>query len=214
MSQFERGKSDATKKSELDEILDFLQVNKEDSFCDLGCGKGNTCIWASERMKCAIGIEDDRKRLSRANKNKNSRKRKHPNVQFIFGNYRTPEVLKNIKDCNVIFCVNTTDLGLYKWIEEVVRPESSFIKLGFPDYPVKKHSSVGDFFIMKSPFKLAKNRTEWVHSLLGSKSSTRELHNRIKHDCKPKYAEDEIQGIESEITGLHWVLKKYQINLK
>jgi predicted RNA methylase len=66
--QDRKGSPTATKYWEAIRVFQLANLQKKDVFCDLGCGYGFVCIWASRRCKLAVGIEEDPKRARRARK--------------------------------------------------------------------------------------------------------------------------------------------------
>ncbi|NIP62408.1 MAG: methyltransferase domain-containing protein [Nitrosopumilaceae archaeon] len=208
MSEKWRGNSQATKKWELDEILEFLEVNNDDVFCDLGCGRGNLCIWASDKVKKSYGIEDNKDRYQKAKQKVLHRKKK--NIRLIHGNYEDENTLNKIKDANIVFCINESSLSLYKKLEDALKPNTVFVKLGFPEYPVMRQSFVNDHSIIKIPFKIAKNKNQWINNVLGRKGTHKDLHKQIKKDFLKEFANEQIETIDDDIISIDWLRKKFK----
>ena len=61
-----RGKSNATSFEDTQIILKLAHATPKDIFCDLGCGNGNVCRWASKKVNFVYGVEEYKKRYQTA----------------------------------------------------------------------------------------------------------------------------------------------------
>lgn len=203
MSENWRGNPEVTKKKELWKILDLVNASPNDVFCDLGCGHGKLCIWASKKVKHAIGTESDRRRYRIAKRK--TRENKSKNITILNEDYRYPRTLRKLRNCTILYCTNGEGLGFYKKIEEVVGSGAYFVTYYIPPYPIKPEFHDDWIYVMRTPFKVAKNKEEWVRALGKGKSLTH-LKKRISRgftDYKEKILE-----LKEEVAGLEWVFRK------
>ncbi len=205
LNRIERGNSKLTGKNQLYRILDLVKAKSTDIFCDLGCGQGMTCIWASEKLSYSIGIENYKKNYLKAQKNK--RKYKRRNVLFIFNDYEKLEAISRLKKCTIFFCTNELDYDFYKRLENFVKPKQvHFVSQYFAPYPIMSKCR-DDVFIMKTPFKIARNEEEWLHYMLGKGKTRKDLYQEIRSfpDLKNK-----IKELDDDIDFINWLCKKCQ----
>ncbi|HYL66804.1 MAG TPA: methyltransferase domain-containing protein [Nitrosopumilaceae archaeon] len=168
-----RGNPRLTTKRELNQILDIVNAKPNDVFCDLGCGEGMLCIWASERLKYAYGIENYKKNYSKSQENKRTKLRS--NVRFIFKNYDDLEKIPELKKCTIFFCTNGFFPDEFQRLEEFLKPKKFvFVSQYFATYPImsKKYDN---FYIIRTPFKVAKNQKGWIQYMLGKNKTRKDL---------------------------------------
>jgi len=209
LKKIDRGNSQATSKKDIDRILEFLEADKNDIFCDLGSGKGKAVMYASEKVNFAYGIENyyDYFHFSQNLK----KKRKKPNVKFIKGNYTNKKTLRKVSDSTIIYCINEEPLSTYKLMESIFQPKSLFVTLGYPPYPIKVQTFIDEYFyVMEIPFHMAKTPKEWVFSVLGKKGSMTDVYKKIRRDWKPKYAKEMIDDLKELSDSTQWLVNKYK----
>lgn len=201
-----RGDPEATKKKDICDILDFIKAKSTDVFCDLGCGNGKTVLWASEKVGFAYGIEKHKRTYLAAERNK--KKRKRGNVEFINGDYIKHKTFNRVVKSNIIFCINEEPLSIYVMIEKTLKPNSFFITFGFPQYPIIPQSRLRNYYIMKTPFKIARNEHIWVRSVLTRNSKIGDVYRKMRRDFKPKFAKDDIEDLRELIISIKWLFEK------
>jgi len=209
MTKIIRGNPYATKNKDIDRIFDFLGISKKDIFCDLGSGKGKIVFHSSKKIKFSYGIENYRKyiRYSKARK----KKQKTSNMKFIEGNYEKRQILNKVSNSTIVYCINDVSLSFLKLFEEIFESETFFVTFGYPPYPILPQTFIDDtFYVMKTPFKLAKNPEKWARSILGKNSTMKDVYKQIKKDNKPKYANEMIEDLKELIISTHWLVKKYR----
>ncbi|HXV38319.1 MAG TPA: class I SAM-dependent methyltransferase [Nitrosopumilaceae archaeon] len=191
MEKIIRGDPRLTRKNDLDEVLEAVKANSDDVFCDLGCGEGLLCIWASERLKYAYGIEFHRRNYSKAQENKGRYNRS--NVRFIYKDYNNIEEIPELKKCTIFFCSNGLDYDFYQRLEKFLKGKKFFFASQyFAPYPIlSKKCEYG--FIMKAPFKMAKNEKEWVQYMLGKNKTMEDLLKFIRRFPNYKDNKEELQ---------------------
>lgn len=203
MSEDWRGKPNTTKRKELLKILKLVNASANDIFCDLGCGNGNLCKWASKKVKFAIGMEDDKKRYRNALRNIKVSKCK--NVKILNENYRDPRVIRKLKDCTIFYCTNDLTLGFYKKLGDAVNHKTYIVSYFLPPYPILPEFHDGWFYFMKTPLRLAKNKSSWIKAVdkMGSSSH---LERKIRNDFEDY--EDKILELNESISGLGWAAQR------
>lgn len=200
MEKITRGDPRLTRKSELHEILDSVKANSNDVFCDLGCGEGLLCVWASERVKYAYGIEFHRRNYSKAQKNKH--KYNLTNVRFIYKDYDDIEDIPELKKCTIFFCSNGLDYEFYQRLERFLKGKKFFfVSQYFAHYPILS-KKCGYGFISRAPFKMAKNEKEWIQHMLGKNKTMSDLLKFIKKF--PNY-KDKKKELQSVLDFINWI---------
>ena len=208
MAKIIRGCMSATTNEDIDQIFDFLDINENDIFCDLGSAKGKTVFYSSKTIKFSYGIENHTKDFQISQNYKKAHK--ISNVKFIKGNYENRQILNKVSDSTIVYCINDISLSFLKLFEEIFNSETLFVTIGYPPYPIKPHTFIdGYFYVMKTPFKLAKNPNEWATSVLGKISTMKDVYKQIRKDDKPKYANDLIDELKEQTISTHWLVKKY-----
>ena len=194
-----RGIPNVTLKKELLKILKLVNASSDDIFCDLGCGYGNLCKWASKKVKFAIGTEDDKKRYCKAIRNVKLSGRK--NIKILNENYRHLSTLRKIKHCTIFYCTNDLTLGFYKKFEDNVNNNVYLISPYLPPYPILPEFYTVWFYFMKTPFRFAKNKSEWIR-VVDKKGSLSHLKARMRRHFPEDFLE-----LEESISGLDWIIR-------
>ncbi|MBI3639235.1 MAG: hypothetical protein HY223_02870 [Thaumarchaeota archaeon] len=203
MNRIERGNSKLTRKKDIEEIFALVNARPTDAFCDFGCGQGLACIYASRKLSFAIGIEDHRENYLKAQKNKNNLQR--GKVSFFFRNYENFETIPKLNKCTIFYCTNELDYGFYKSIEEFLSPKRVyFVSQYFAPFPLmsKKYD---EWYVMKTPFKIAKNEKEWIAHMLGKGKTRKDLLRSIQGF--PDY-EDKKKELAEDIGFIRWLCRK------
>lgn len=199
-----RGQSKLARKYELNRILEIVNASPKDIFCDLGCGKGLLCIWASKKVRYAIGVEDHKDTYLKAQENKRKYNRK--NVRFLHKDYEKQSTLNKLKNCSIFFCTNYLTYSFYKQFENTVKKRTHFVSQYFLPYPIISKMNE-DHFIAQTPFKIAKNEKEWIHYMLGKRKTRNDLIKIIREFSDHK---DKINELVDDISGINWLYEKYK----
>ncbi len=93
MSENWRGNPKITKQKDLWRILKLAKATKNDVFCDLGCGYGNLCRWAIQKVSSTIGVADHQKRLRKALRNV----RRFEKIKILNEDYRYEKTLRQLR---------------------------------------------------------------------------------------------------------------------
>jgi cyclopropane fatty-acyl-phospholipid synthase-like methyltransferase len=187
-----KGKANATSPSDITKLFNFLRIKENSTFCDLGCGNAKLCIKSITRVKKAVGFECDAKRYQTAKK----RAKKFSNIRIYKGSYETKNSLNKIRQVDVFFCVNEIDYKFLKKLGNVVKKRTYFIQYYLPSCPVKPQYKHGWYYIMKTPFRTAKTKNEWITSL--QNGDLINLKKKIRSYFKKDYKE-RIQDLEEEL---------------
>jgi len=202
-----RGDPEVTKKAEFIGILKLVNANSKDIFCDLGCGHGRLCIWASRIVKFSFGVEDRRKRHLVALKNVKKSGRK--NVKILREDYTDVKTLSKLKQCNIFYCTNEEGWAFYKKFEETMRRGTYIISPYLPSYPIKPEFHKGWMYVMKTPFTLAKNKKEWINSLSDKKNvSMKDIQRKIYREFSDY--KQRLKDLDDNISGTEWLIEKRQ----
>lgn len=199
----ERGDPRATTRKELLDAFKLVDVSNEDVFCDLGCGHGKICVWASKEVKFCFGVEEKTPFFNESKRN--VRKSKKTNIKLLKEDYTDAKTLRKLKNCTVFYCTNGETWGFYKRFENLMNKDTWFISLYFPPYPIKVDRHRGWMFAMKTPFKIARNRNEWLRSITKSRS-IKSMKIKIRADYKDY--KDRIKELDDWIEGFDWIKKK------
>ena len=196
-----RGNSKLTTKSELEEILALVKANSNDVFCDLGCGEGLLCIWASHIVKHAIGIEDHKETYQKALKNKRTTNR--TNITLIPKDYNEIEKIPAIKKSTIFFCSNTLDYSFYRELQNFLYPkEVYFVSQYFTPFPIKSKCYNKKWFVTKTPFKIAKTEKQWIESMFGKGKTKRDLLRFMS--ALPNYKQNK-KELKNDFDYINWL---------
>ena len=207
MQEKDRGRSDVTSFKDLKLILQLAEIKPSDIFCDLGCGKGNLCRWASKRLKYSYGIEESKRRYKSAKAN--MKKFSVRNATILNHNFRLSQTLRKLRQCTIFYCTFDEDLGFFKKFQDIVKPKTRLITYYLPPYPIMANSFEDWFYLMVTPFSIAKNKTEWLKSVT-KKGSFNELVKDIKRDFEDH--EERILDLEESLDGINWITKSMNSN--
>lgn len=84
---------DTVEYSKLEKIIAFLQLNENDIFVDIGCGKGRIILYAAaKKLKKVIGIEYEKSLVDILRKNINSFKALKTKIEIIQADAGTYEI--------------------------------------------------------------------------------------------------------------------------
>jgi len=215
MDEHSRGKSNSTNYEETKLILKLTKATKNDIFCDLGCGNGNVCRWASKFVKLTYGTEDSKQRFRSAIKN--IKKYQCKNIKILNANHRYEKTLKILRKCSIFYTTGDESLGFFMNLENFVNPKTRIVSYYVPPYPIKPNSFEGWFYLMITPFTLARSKREWVRSVTTKRSldglikETKFLIKEGKRDLKDH--EDRILGLKERITSTDSIKKKMLTHL-
>lgn len=173
-----RGNPKVTTKQEINYLFKHLSIPRNSIYYDLGCGYGNTCLYASKFVKLSVGIENHKDRYEKAIKN--SLSPKFPNVKIVKGNFEKV----SINDATVIYSTSIGFMDFVRINKETKRNTMVIVPSIPPEYPIKS-KKVGKFFVSKTPFSRVKNANEYARIFFGKKNKT------IK-DMKKPLGKDEI----------------------
>ncbi|MCH7560148.1 MAG: methyltransferase domain-containing protein [Thaumarchaeota archaeon] len=188
MNQDWRGRSEATQKGELTHIFNTIAVTENNSFCDLGCGKGHLCIHARNWVGKSAGFETKKTRY-RIAKNK-VKKSGIDKIKIFNKSYEHKKSFKIIQQYNIIFCVNELTKEYLEKLGKTLKPNSKIILYDLPPIPFKPVKKIGWYYILKTPLKKSKSEKDWILSVSGKKAITRtELFKMIRNNFRDDYSE-------------------------
>jgi len=168
MDYNQRGRSNATSFKDTQIILKLAEVNSDDIFCDLGCGNGNVCRWASKKTNFVYGVEEYKKRYHSAIMN--IKKFGCTNVKILNESYCKLSTLKKLRKGTIFYCTNNESLGFFKKFEKIMPKNIRFVTVYLPPYPIKPKLYDEWYYLMTTPFDLAKNKDDWIKSVTKKKS--------------------------------------------
>lgn len=181
-------------------LLNRIRLSqKKDVFYDLGCGYGRPCVWIAPRVKLAVGYENHIDRFKRAKLavEKSGYKNifiKHSD--FSFASYRKATIIYSIVDIG---------LQIMARINRQSKPGTRVILYRRPNYPIKGKKISGNYFIMRTPFKKARDPDEFAKMILGRKTATIE-------DLYKKLGTEDTRDLRREIRLSVKEWKKFVIN--
>jgi hypothetical protein len=161
MSEDWRGNPKITKQRDIWRILKLAKATKNDIFCDLGCGYGNLCRWAIQKVSFAIGTEDHENRFKKAMKNT----RRFENIKIFNEDYRYEKTLRKLRKATIFYCTNGESLGFHYKLQKTLRHVAYFVTYTPPPYPIKPENYDGLYYLVKIPFDIAKSQYEWKKSI-------------------------------------------------
>jgi len=195
-----RGNPGATGYEDLKLILKLSKATSSDIFCDLGCGNGDVCRWTSKNVKSVFGVDDDKNRFLSAKRN--IKKFRCDNVKILNEKYGLINTLRKLKSATIFYCTNEESLGFYRKFEKVVNPETRFVTYYLPPYPIKPDSFDDWYYLMTTPFSIAKSKKEWVKTVT-HKGSFKGLIREIKRDFEDH--EEKILDLDEGFKGVDWI---------
>lgn len=173
----EKGRSNATHPKDITRLFNYLNVPNNAVFCDLGCGNGELCIKSVNHVKEAIGFECDAKRYLIAKK----KSRDYDNISIYKENYTHKKAQNKIKKGTIFYSTNELDVEFLKILQRKIGKNKYIIQYYFPPCPIKPQFKVGWYYVIKTPFKFATTKKEWIKSLCGTNvKNYKELRNRIQ----------------------------------
>jgi hypothetical protein len=189
-----RGNPEATTKQEINFLFKHLKIPKNSIYYDLGCGYGNTCLWASKFVKLSVGIENHRKRYEKAIKNSISSK--FPNVKIIKSDFENIP----INEATVIYSTSIWYNDFVR-INKETKPNTMVIVPDIPpEYPIKS-KKVGRFFVLATPFSKVKNTDEYTSIFFGKK-------NKNLEDMQKSLRKDDFRRLKWYISREKSIWKK------
>jgi hypothetical protein len=205
MSENWRGDPKITKQKELWRFLKLANATKNDVFCDLGCGYGNLCRWAIQKVNSAIGTEDHKKRCRRALHDT----RRFKNITILNEDYRYEKTLRKLRKCTIFYCTNGESLGFYYKLQKTLHHKAYFVTYTPPPYPIKPENYDGLYYLVRIPFELAKSQYEWKNAI-AKKGSMNEYKRRFLKDFDDDHEEykERLLMLNEDIIGIDWVKKR------
>ena len=204
MDYNQRGRSNVTNFKDTQIILKLAEVNSNDIFCDLGCGNGNVCRWVSKKVNFVYGVEEYKKRYHSAITN--IKKFRTTNVRILNKSYCKLSTLKKLRKGTIFYCTNNESLGFFKKFEKIMPKNVRFVTFYLPPYPIKPKSYDEWYYLMITPFDLAKNKNDWIKSVT-TRKSLQGLITEIKEQFPDDY-EERILELEEDLTGIEWICNK------
>lgn len=205
MSENWRGNPKITTKKELWKILKLVNATKNDVFCDLGCGYGNLCRWAIQKVGFSIGTEDHKKRFRKAIKNT----RRFENIKILNEDYRYEKTLRKLRKCTIFYSTNAESFGFHYKLQKTLRHKAYFVTYTPPPYPIKPEKYDGLYYLVRIPFKLSKSQNEWKRAI-AKKGSMNEYKRRFlkEFDYDHEEYKERLLMLNEEILGIDWVSKR------
>jgi SAM-dependent methyltransferase len=157
----------ATQPAEVKRILRLAKATKDDIFYDLGCGHGRVCIIASKQVKRAVGIEDHIATYKEA-----VRAVRKAGLQDKVKIRNSDVSSAKIGDATMVYTMINESYKDLERFERLLPRGSRFISAYVPLIGVIPDKKDGSFYLMKMPFKHAKDEDDWARSVLGTKNGT------------------------------------------
>ena len=135
----------------------------------------------------------------------NIKKSRCTNVKILNESYCKLSTLKKLRKGTIFYCTNNESLGFFKKFEKIMPKNVRFVTFYLPPYPIKPKSYDDWYYLMITPFDLAKNKNDWIKSVTKRKS----LHGLITeikqdfHDHKERTLE-----LEEDLIGIDWISNK------
>jgi len=201
MTENLRGNPKVTKQKDLWRVLRLADATKNDIFCDLGCGYGNLCRWAVQKVSFAIGTEDHKDRFRKAIKNT----QRHKNVKILNENYRLQKTLLKLRKGTIFYSTNAESLGFYRKFEKIVKPKTRLVMYYLPPYPILPDSFDDWYYLLTTPFKTAKTKNDWTKSV-----SNQGTFSKLNREIRIHFVDHQqrILDLNEEIVGIDWIRKK------
>jgi hypothetical protein len=212
MAESWRGNPKTTTRKELWKILELINCDKNDIFCDLGCGHANLLRWSIQKVKYAIGTEDHEKRFKKAIKET----KKYTKIKIFNEDYHYKKTLRKLRNATIFYTTNEISLGFCYELQNTLNHKAFLVTYCPPPYPIKADSYNGLHYSMNIPFTITKNKNEWLRSITknGSlndfkKRFIKEFEKYGDEYAKERYVE-EVLNIEQGILGIDWIKKKHR----
>ncbi len=166
-------------------MLQLARASKSDVFYDLGCGRGQLCIIAVTEfgVKRAVGIDAHMGRASKARRHV-ARLGLSDRIEIRNENFYDLD----IGDATIVYNGLVEADDDWKFYEEFLKRGSRLATLSLPLIGAMPGSQDYPFYLMRVPFRRARNVSEWVRAVLGKKASLTEFLTEVDGD--PDYWTD------------------------
>lgn len=162
-----RGNPNITKPGEVKRILKLARATSRDVFYDLGCGHGRVCILAAKKVRRAVGIEDHiatyKVAVKAVKKAGLQNKVRIRNSDFSFA---------KLADATIVYSTLNEDEADTDRFERLLKKGCRFISAGVPLIGIKPEQIDGTLYLMRVPFKHAKDEDDWARSVLNTRNTS------------------------------------------
>ncbi len=124
------------------------------------------CIWISPHVKRAVGFETHYDRYKRAKVAVERSGAK--NVEIKYADFSRASFRK----ATVIYSIVDIGLGVMSKINRESARGTKVIQYLRPNYPLMGTKLFGDYFLLKTPFKRARDEDEYARAILGRESAS------------------------------------------
>jgi len=178
------GPEDYQSNRHIRKLLRLARATRSDVFYDLGCGRGQLCVVAVTEfgVRRAVGIELHRGRAEKAlayvERLGLSDRIEIRNEDFMDS---------DLRDATIAYC------GTYESEEDVshfdreLRQGSRFVALFLPFVGVIPTGADYPFYVMETPFKMTKDVSVWISSVLFRKATVDQLVGELDADREYRY---------------------------
>jgi predicted RNA methylase len=163
----DRGPPNLTTPSETRKMLRLANANKNDIFYDLGCGHGRVCIYAAEKVKKAVGIEDHYYTYKEAVR----QVRRSEVWDWIIIRYSNIDTAK-FGDATIVYACLKEEPRDREHYERILKKGCRLVTREIPLIGVKPNKIDYPFYLMIIPFKYAEDIEDWARSILRTKKAT------------------------------------------
>jgi predicted RNA methylase len=178
------GPEDYQSNRHIRKLLRLARATRSDVFYDLGCGRGQLCVVAVTEfgVRRAVGIELHR---GRAEKALAYVKRLGLSDRIEIRNEDFMD--SDLRDATIAYC------GTYESEEDVshfdreLRQGSRFVALFLPFVGVIPTGADYPFYVMETPFKMTKDVSVWISSVLFRKATVDQLVGELDADREYRY---------------------------
>ncbi len=166
-------------------MLRLAGTSKNDVFYDLGCGRGQLCIIAVTEfgVKRAVGIDAHTGRAGKARRHV-ARLGLSDRIEIRNENFYDLD----IGDAAVVYNGLVEADDDWKFYEAFLKKGSRLVTLSLPLIGAMPNTQDYPFYLMRVPFRRARNVLEWVRAVLGKKTSLAEFLTEVDYD--PDYWTD------------------------
>ncbi len=180
-------------------MLRLAHASSRDVFYDLGAGRGQLCVLAvlEFNVKRAVGIESHRGRAKRAQqyvKRLGLSKR----VEIRHANYYHADISEATIAYNGLV-EGTEDLEFY---EENLSQGCRLATLSLPLVGVMPQAQDYPFYLMRRPFRRARDQLKWMQSVLTKKTSIPEFLDELRNDRDYYYDLPRLRGLLGRRLGV------------
>ncbi len=160
-------------------MLRLAGTSRNDVFYDLGCGRAQLCIIAVTEfgVKRAVGIDAHRGRASKARRQV-ARLGLSGRIEVLNENFYD----MGIRDATVVYNGLVEADDDWEFYEASLKKGCRLATLSTPLIGAMPSSQDYPFYLMRVPFRKARNVSEWISAVLGKKASLAEFLTEVDRD--------------------------------